>query len=138
MNKLVYIFFLSILVFSCTSNTIIKKPDDLIPKDQMVDLLTDLLLANGGKNIKNINLERDVNYFPVVFEKYKIDTTQFKKSNFYYTSRIDDYDEILKKVENRLKELKKIYDKERAVLDSIRKDSLMQVREKLNRDKILK
>ena len=138
MNKIVYIFFLSILVFSCTSNTIIKKPDDLIPKDQMVDLLTDLLLANGGKNIKNINLERDVNYFPVVFEKYKIDTTQFKKSNFYYTSRIDDYDEILKKVENRLKELKKIYDKERAVLDSIRKDSLMQVREKLNRDKILK
>ncbi len=138
MNKLVYIFFISTVVFSCTSNTIIKKPDDLIPKDQMVDLLTDLLLANGGKNIKNINLERDVNYFPVVFEKYKIDTTQFKKSNFYYTSRIDDYDEILKKVENRLKELKKIYDKERAVLDSIRKDSLMQVREKLNRDKILK
>ena len=75
---------LSLLLINCTSNTIIKKPDNLIPKNQMVDVLTDMFLASGGENIKNIHLQRKVNYFPLVFEKHHIDSTQFKESNFYY------------------------------------------------------
>ncbi|MFD0761448.1 DUF4296 domain-containing protein [Lutibacter aestuarii] len=119
MNKLLYIIILSFLLVACTSNTIIEKPDNLIPKDKMVDLMTDLLLATGARNIKNINEERKVNYFPLVFEKYNIDSTQFKESNFYYTSKIDDYDIMLKEVERRLKKLKSEFDKEREKQDSI-------------------
>jgi len=119
MNKPLYIIILSFLLVACTSNTIIEKPDNLIPKDKMVDLMTDLLLATGARNIKNINEERKVNYFPLVFEKYNIDSTQFKESNFYYTSKIDDYDIMLKEVERRLKKLKLEFDKEREKQDSI-------------------
>lgn len=119
MNKFFYIVVLSIFLWACTSNTIIKKPTNLIPKEQMVDLLTDLYLANGGDHIKNINKQRNVNYFPFVFEKHQIDTTRFRESNYYYTSRIDDYDEILKKVEERLKALKKQYDAENNLNDSL-------------------
>lgn len=127
MNKFIHIIILSGFFIACTSNTIIKKPDNLIPKDQMVDLLSDIFLADGGNNIKNINLQRKINYFPLVFEKYKIDTTRFRKSNYYYTSRIDDYDEILKKVDERLKALKEQYDQEIKLADSIKrvkKDSI--------------
>ncbi len=112
---------------ACTSNTIIKKPDNLIPKDEMVDLLTEMLLASGAQNIKNLNLQRKVNYFPLVFKKYNIDSARFKESNYYYTSRIDDYDEILGKVDERLKILKKYYEDERKIKDSIKqmqRDSL--------------
>ena len=119
MNKLLYIIILSFLLVACTSNTIIEKPDNLIPKDKMVDLMTDLLLATGARNIKNINEERKVNYFHLVFEKYNIDSTQFKESNFYYTSKIDDYDIMLKEVERRLKKLKLEFDNEREKQDSI-------------------
>ena len=119
MNKPLYIIILSFLLVACTSNTIIEKPDNLIPKDKMVDLMTDLLLATGARNIKNINEERKVNYFHLVFEKYNIDSTQFKESNFYYTSKIDDYDIMLKEVERRLKKLKLEFDKEREKQDSI-------------------
>ncbi|NLP57243.1 DUF4296 domain-containing protein [Lutibacter sp. B1] len=119
MNKPIYILLFIAFFVSCTSNTIIKKPDNLIPKKQMVDLLTDMYIAAGAENIKNLNLERNVNYFPLVFEKYNIDSTRFKESNYYYTSRIDDYDEILAKVEERLKALKKQYDDERKIQDSI-------------------
>ena len=119
MNKPLYIIILSFLLVACTSNTIIEKPDNLIPKDKMVDLMTDLLLATGARNIKNINEERKVNYFPLVFEKYNIDSTQFKESNFYYTSKIDDYDIMLKEVERRLKKLKLEFDNEREKQDSI-------------------
>ncbi|WP_456376481.1 DUF4296 domain-containing protein [Lutibacter sp.] len=127
MNKFIYIAVFSVFFIACTSNTIIKKPKNLIPKEQMVDLLTDIFLANGGDNIKNLHLQRNVNYFPLIFEKYQIDTIRFKESNYYYTSRIDDYDEILGKVNMRLKALKIQYDTEIRLTDSInhtKKDSL--------------
>jgi len=114
---------------ACTSNTIIKKPDNLIPKNQMEDLITDMLIAAGAENIKNIDLERNVNYFPLVFEKYGIDSTRFKESNYYYTSQIDDYEKILKKVDERLKALKEKIDNEIKLQDSLKNDSMRNIRE---------
>ena len=114
---------------ACTSNTIIKKPDNLIPKNQMEDLITDMLIAAGSENIKNINLERNVNYFPLIFEKYGIDSTRFKESNYYYTSQIDDYEKILRKVDVRLKALKEKLDNEIKLQDSLKNDSMNNIRE---------
>ena len=96
-----------------------KKPDDLISKKQMINLLTDLYLSSGTTNIKNINLENKVDYTPLIFEKYKIDSNRFKRSNFYYTSRIDDYDAILEAVSNNLTALKKTNDSLNTINDSI-------------------
>ena len=138
MNKFFIIVILSVFLGACTSNTIIKKPKNLIPKEQMVDLLTDIFLANGGDNIKNINLERNVNYFPLVFEKHQIDTIRFKESNYYYTSRIDDYDEILGNVDKRLKALKQQCDAEIKIIDSldrVKRDSLNISRKRFQKEK---
>ncbi|MDD3723069.1 MAG: DUF4296 domain-containing protein [Lutibacter sp.] len=114
---------------ACTSNTIIKKPNHLISKNQMVDLLTDMLIASGAENIKNIDLERNVNYFPLVFEKYGIDSTRFKESNYYYTSKIDDYEKILKKVDQRLKAIKEKLDNEIKLQDSLKSDSIKNLKQ---------
>ena len=136
MNKFFYIVILSVFFGACTSNTMIKKPKNLIPKKQMVDLLTDMFLANGGDNIKNINLQRNINYFPLVFEKYQIDTTRFNESNYYYTSKIDDYDEILGEVDKRLKALKQQYDDENKLKDSLsrkKRDSIRISRKKISK-----
>jgi len=122
MSKLFYIALLGLFLINCTSNTIIKKPDDLVSKDEMANILTDMFLASGGKNIKNIQLKRKVNYFPLVYEKYHIDSTLFKESNFYYVSRIDDYQEILEKIDKKLKDLRKINQDEMAIQDSIKKN----------------
>lgn len=122
MTKFFYIFIISMLFVNCTSNTIVKKPDNLIPKNEMVDILTDMFIANGGEHIKNIHQKRNVNYFPLIFEKYQIDSTQFKESNFYYISKIDDYDEILKKVEARLEKLKEENELTLKNLDSLKKN----------------
>jgi len=119
MNNFLSILLASIFLVSCTSNTIIEKPKNLIPKEQMVDLLTDLLLANGSGSIKNTQLKRNVNYYPLVFEKYNIDTTQFKESNYYYASKVDEYDEIIRKVEARLEALSNQFEDERKLKDSL-------------------
>ena len=128
MKKISYILFLSVFLMACTSNTIIKKPDNLIPKNQMVNLLTDMLIAAGAENIKNIDLERNVNYFPLVFEKYGIDSTRFKESNYYYTSQIDDYEKIIQKVNERIKALKDKLDNELKIQDSLKNDSIKNLR----------
>jgi len=133
MKKISYLFFLSVFLMACTSNTIMKKPDNLIPKNQMVDLLTDMLIAAGAENIKNVDLERNVNYFPLVFEKYGIDSTRFRESNYYYTSQIDDYEKILKKVDERLKTLKEKFDNEIKLMDSLKNDSIKNIQKNLNK-----
>ena len=141
MSKYIYILCIGFFIVACTSNTIIKKPDNLIPKDQMVDLLTDMLLSAGGQSVKNVDLQRRINYFPTVFEKYNIDSVRFKESNYYYTSRIDDYDEILGKVDERLKSLRKQFEKERIFNDSIEdfmKDSIRYYNKELIDEGIVK
>jgi hypothetical protein len=83
----------------------------------MIDILYDMHLAIGTSNIPNINMEKNRNYMSVVYEKYGIDSVQFAQSNLYYTSHIQDYEEIFEKVEKRLKELRETHQTE---MDSIR------------------
>ncbi len=122
MKRKFYILFLLTGVFfmmSCTSNTILKEPDNLIPKEQMVDLLTDMYIANAAFSVKNKNLNRKIDYVPLVYEKYQIDSLRFDSSNLYYMSRIDDYELIYKEVEVRLKEMSKKTEATKKLEDSL-------------------
>ena len=98
MKKILVVFVLVSLLYSCTSNTIYKKPKDLIPKDSMILLLKDLYIASSAKSIKNKNLQRKISYIPLVYNLYKIDSLRFNTSNIYYTSRVDDYQPMLDQV----------------------------------------
>ena len=53
--------------------------------------------------MKTLNLQRKINYFPFVYDRFKIDSTRFQKSSFYYTSKIDEYDEILAQVKKKFR-----------------------------------
>ena len=104
-SKHIVVLVLTVFITACTSNTIYKKPKDLIPKEQMVDLLVDMYLANAAKNVKTKKLEKKINYMPLVYEKYGIDSVRFQSSNLYYMSLIDDHEAIYKKVDARLKKM---------------------------------
>ena len=118
MKNFLYIIILLFLA-SCTSNTIYKKPKDLIPKDSMVALLTDMYIASSAKNRKNKFLKKEKNYVVLVYEKYKIDSVRFDASNDYYTSKIEDYTDILNRVKSNLDSLQNIYTEKHKVKDSI-------------------
>lgn len=102
----------------------------------MVDLLTDLTIATTAKNEKNIYGKRNVDYTQLVFEKYGIDTARFKKSNFYYTSRIDDYQAIYLEVEKRIKRQNSLFKDLRKEKDSLKNDRIRKIR--LRKDSIRK
>lgn len=106
MTRLFTLFLILLTLLACESRVNYQKPEKFIPKEQMVDLLFDMHMAVGSSNLPNLDLEKNRNYMSTVYEKYGIDSTQFKLNNIYYTSNIDEYEEIFEEVERRLDQLK--------------------------------
>ena len=130
MRQITY-FFLFMFFASCTSNTIFKKPKDLIPKDTMSLLLQEMVISTSAKFIKNKNNQKNINYMPFVYERFKIDSTRFESSNYYYMSTIDLYQEILEKAKASINTQQDVLKKVKKELDSIKKDALKLTRSKL-------
>ena len=126
MKNTLYIFLL-ILLGSCTSNTIFEKPENLIPKDTMSLLVQEMSIATSAKYINNKNLEKRVNYMPLVYEHFGIDSLRFQTSNLYYMSKIDDYQEIFANAKTNLENQKSVFDKIKKRTDSLRADSIRKV-----------
>lgn len=107
MKKLFVVFIISLLSISCQNIERPEKPDNLIDRNTMVEILVDTYLSNAvrSKNyleVKHENIRLD----KYIYQKYAIDSLQFAKSNAYYTADMDGYLQILKEVEQKLNELK--------------------------------
>ena len=120
-----------VFLSSCTSNTIFKKPQDLIPRDTMSLLIQDMMIASSAKFIKNVNKQKKINYMSFVYDKYKIDSVRFQNSNFYYISKIDLYEEIITDAKVKLEDKKKFFTKIKATQDSINKLKRKKIRDTL-------
>jgi hypothetical protein len=135
MKKLSFLL-LFIFLVSCTSNTIFEKPKDLIPRDTMSLLMQDMMIASSAKFVKNINNQKKVTYMAFVYDKYKIDSLRFQNSNYYYTSKIDLYEEIINDAKVQLEKKKDFYSNIKTTQDSIRNDSIKKIKRKKKLDTI--
>ena len=124
MKKTIAFFVLATILLACESNTIYKKPKDLIPKDTMVLLLKDLYVATASRGVTNVNQQRKISYTNLVYENYKIDSLRFKTSNLYYISKVDEYKPIIDEVLELLEKEKVTFEKIKKRKDSILNDSL--------------
>lgn len=128
-----------LILGSCTSNTIFEKPTDLIPKDTMSLLVQEMMIASSATYIKNKNMERNINYMPLVYERFQIDSVRFQTSNLYYMSKIDEYKLIFEDAKNSLKKQKAYFDKIKSTKDSLRLDSIKRNKDlKKNIDSVSK
>ncbi len=101
------------LVFSCAEE-VVKKPEDLIPRDTMTDLLYEMAVLNAAKSTNKAILEEqfdDPTEF--LFKQYGVDSLQFVKSDMYYASQPLVYEAIYKEVEARLEKEKKAFEEAR-------------------------
>lgn len=126
MKKAVYLIVFLFLV-SCTSNTILEPPKDLIPKDTMSLLIQEMMVASSAKFIKNKYKQKNINYMPLVYDSFKIDSARFQRSNLYYMSKIDDYIKIFENAKNSLETKKVAIEKLQKLKDSIKKDSIKKL-----------
>ncbi len=126
MNRLLVYILLSFFVLSCNDIDKPKKPDNLISKNKMIDIITDISLVNAAKSTNKKLLEGNgVNPEKYIYEKYNIDSIQFAESSNYYAYDVKGYEDIYVSVKQRLEkqkeEYKELQEKERKEKDSIRK-----------------
>ncbi|WP_010134968.1 DUF4296 domain-containing protein [Ochrovirga pacifica] len=93
---------LCFVMMACNSNTILKKPKNLIPKEKMATILADTYIAKTARNSKNLNGDRSINYLSYIYQNHQTDSTTFHNSLAYYSANVSEHEEILKKVEARL------------------------------------
>jgi len=112
-------------LISCQNIEEVKKPDNLISEDKMVDVLTELSILNSAKN-KNKRILEATGLQPdtYLYSKYKIDSLQLAESTTYYAKKYDQFEGIYQKVKQNLEVMKSkmevIREEEQRIEDSIR------------------
>lgn len=87
-----YFIYLLVVVFSCSCSAPPQKPQRLLSKTQMAELIADLSIYNQGYlvnskfNINNTNL--------FVLQKHKVTIKDFKENYQFYTFTPSSLDEI--------------------------------------------
>ena len=119
------ILLLVVLAVSACGEKLMKKPDDLIPKEKMIEILSEMAIVNSAKST-NIAILRDHNIDPTeyVFKKFAIDSIQFVESDRYYASVPSEYEAIYTEVEIRLTNQKKELEDAKMLSDSIRRTEI--------------
>ena len=129
MKNIIILLVLVAFVCSCSNFEKHKKPKNLISKEKMVNILLDVSIVNSAKGLNKITLENNgVVPDQYIYQKYHIDSLQFISSNEYYTYNLNDYEDIINKVNDSLKTLKGIFETalekekiEERKMDSIKK-----------------
>ena len=103
------IILLFLLSISCNSNAV-KKPENLIEREKMVDIIYDMSILEAAKSQKPIVLEQyQIQSNSYVYKKYQIDSLQFANSVKYYATDFENYhtiyDSVNKRIERKLSTL---------------------------------
>ena len=111
------------MFLGCQDIKEIEKPENLIAKEVMVNILTDVYISNASRSINNKLLkEYNIKLDSLIYNKYHIDSLQFVESNAYYSSNLKTYTKLITSVEERLKVLQ------------IEKDSIYEIIKKEKED----
>ena len=126
MKKLV-IFCAIFWAVSCAEE-IIEKPENLIPKEQMTNIIYDMAVLNAANEINAQILSEYIKHpSEFIFKKYGIDSIQYVKSDLYYASVPEAYDKIYNSVKLRLdKEKSQIDEKRKQAADSARNQTVIK------------
>ena len=123
MKNLIVIFISIIFIISC--NDEIKKPENLIERDEMKAIIKDIYLYRQVKNHRIINKMPD---FPemnlAVLDKHGVTLDQFKESYQFYIVDQAKYDEFLLEIKEELEaELPDAAQEKLSKKDSLVKDN---------------
>ncbi len=98
------LFLLIILSFlGCQDVEKPEKPENLIPKDKMTNILTEAYLSNAARSVSNQTIiDKGIKMDTLIYKNFGVDSILFAKSNAYYAADVNSYREIIETVEKRL------------------------------------
>jgi hypothetical protein len=125
---------LTVLVgfISCKEEAV-NKPDNLIARDKMIDVMYDLSILDAVKYQNPASVDTfKINPSQYIYKKYKIDSVQFAQSNIYYASTYIDYkemyDEIIKRIDSKKTVLDSLVKKQEKKEAKATADSLKRIK----------
>lgn len=98
----IYLISFFLLFVSCNNKTENQTKEGIIPKDEMVEIIVDLHLADATINIKHFNKRSNskkiVKYYASVLKKYGYTRLNFDESIKYYSIEPEKLDKIYDRV----------------------------------------
>lgn len=97
-----------VLVISCgQEEKYVVIPSDVLPKEKMAEVLTDIHLAEAKVNLKTLpdSASTEKLSFQKKFEKHKITKEQYEKSISFYIDHPELLNEVYEKVLNELSKM---------------------------------
>lgn len=134
MEKIFVLVSMVLLMVSCKEE-VVAKPEKLIDKKIMTNILYDMALLEAIKyQYPYIVDSNQVNTPKYIYKKYKIDSLQFAQNNMYYASHFSAYQDMFTEVQNRIKAQDSIVNK-RIVADR-KKDSISKKKKNKKQEKV--
>ena len=99
MRNLIFILLILFVPVGCDLSN--KKPDNLIVKEQMENIIFDILILNAI-NTNSLMSKMEVIGDEFIFDRYSVDSIQFYESEIYYSKRPRDHFEIYSNVKRRI------------------------------------
>ncbi|WP_271393433.1 DUF4296 domain-containing protein [Aequorivita sinensis] len=126
MKQSLILIFVVISAWGCQDVNVPEKPENLIAKDKMIDILKETYLINAARSVNNkAIISKGIKIDSMIYAKYQIDSLQFAKSNAYYASDINSYMIMIQKVESDLLSMREEMDSI-IKLDRARRDSISE------------
>lgn len=92
-----------LMLVACQDVKYPQAPENLIPEEQMMDIMADAYSGHAARSVNNRVLRSNqIQLDSSLYNKYGIDSLQFARSNAYYTVDLNRYEKLLKGVEERL------------------------------------
>ncbi len=112
-RKIQILLFLLFLVAVACERPPLPRPENLVKKSKMIDMMVDIHLAEATYNrFRNDSIMRNnssANFYYSVLNKYNVPDSVFEQSFVYYSSVPKDFEKMCLEVSNRLGEMEQEY-----------------------------
>ena len=105
MKKFILLLFSLFFFASCTEN--VQKPEHLLDKEVMENILYDISILQATQSFKQKSLsEKNIIPSVYIYEKYNIDSTTYIQNYKYYASDIKSFKKMYKRVDEKIQQNK--------------------------------
>ena len=110
MKKSLLILFIAIFSLLACDQPLVEKPENLIRKKLMIEMLVDIHLAEATFIIRrgedeNVRSSSSAEFYYSILEKYEVADSVFEQSFVFYASDTKEFEQIYTEVMNRLSQI---------------------------------
>lgn len=113
MKKILLIFSMIVWFFSACDKPAVEKPDKLIKRKLMIEMLVDVHLAEATfthmRYDSIVQKSSSANFYYSILEKYGVSDSLFEKSYVYYLSEPKEFEKMYREVMNELSIIEQQY-----------------------------